>query len=140
MEDFGLTMEDLAELLSAHTGKYVSRTALGGWLRGAKPRIAEGAIHGAIQRIKADEGHAKTSRYVLPAEVQGQMKEWLKILSRRQIQLAGQLPQSTQHAMEAGLVRCEARRWNRIRSLVEMWIASAQEAGALNVRGCKNGS
>jgi len=39
MEQYDLSQDDLAELISAYTGTVASRTTLGSSLRGATPRI-----------------------------------------------------------------------------------------------------
>ncbi|MCO6414112.1 MAG: hypothetical protein J5I92_15340 [Thiogranum sp.] len=131
LEKYDLTIEELAELLSAHSGEHISRTGLGGWLRGSTPRIGDAPIRKALAVIAKDENWTAKPRWAAPQVVQRKIKAWLRTMTHRQIQIAGELPQSTYQAMFAGKVRVEYRRWLRICSLVDMWRKAAAAAGVI---------
>jgi len=131
IDTYALTTEECAELISAHSGAYVSRSTLGGWLRGATPRVEEKSILAALEAIEKGEGKIPKARMIEPAEVKRQIDKWRNDMTHRQIQLAGELPQSTYQAMSSGKVRIETRRWERIKSLVKMWRKIAKQSGAI---------
>ena len=131
IERYGLTQEELAELLSGFTGIHIARTALAGWLRDTEPRIELSILMSALDKIDAAEGQDLQPKYISGADIKRQIASWLKTMSRRQIMLAGELPQSTYQQYEAGLVSVPRRRWDRIHSLITMWRTVARQAGAL---------
>jgi len=131
LADHGLSQEELAELLSGYTSKNIARTALAGWLRGAEPRISSDSILDALQRIDKAEGRTTKSAYVEAQEVRAYVKQKLEIMTRKQLMIAGELPQSTFQQWEAGIVRVNRRRFDRIKSLIELWEEVARQAGAL---------
>jgi len=132
MSDFGLSQEELAELLTGFTEHKITRTGMSGWLRGAKPRISEELLLKALAKIRKAEGKPKNISWeASPEEVSQYIAEKLETMTRKQICLAGELPQATMQQWEAGIVAVERRRFERVKSLIDMWQKIAKEAGVL---------
>jgi len=131
LDAYGLSQEELAELLSGFTKQNIARTALAGWLRGAEPRISSDIILDALDQVAKHEGKSTQSAFVEAHEVASFVAQQLKQMTRKQLMLAAEMPQSTYWQWEKGLVRVNRRRFERIKSLVEMWSKVAKEAGAL---------
>jgi len=131
LDTYGLSQEELAELLSGFTGQNIARTALSGWLRGAEPRISSDIILDALNQVAKHEGKSTQSAYVEAHEVKAFVAQQLEQMTRKQLMLAAEMPQSTFWQWEQGLVRVNRRRFERIKSLIEMWKKVATEAGAL---------
>ncbi len=122
MEQYDLSQDDLAELISAYTGTVASRTTLGSWLRGATPRIEPDTLQSALERIEKTSGAPVRSRIVEASEVRHQTLQWLKLITRRELERAAEIPQACVYTYEHGLTTVERRRWERISAYVELYL------------------
>ncbi|MBZ0071179.1 MAG: hypothetical protein K8I04_05585 [Gammaproteobacteria bacterium] len=127
-----LTQEELAELLAAETGRHVTRTRLVGWLGGASPRGDEEEIRAALERVMEAEPEKLLPALVSKEQVAAEVRRWFEAgLTRKQVMIAAEMPQSTLSAWELGRVEVPRRRFDRIKALIDIWVDTLTETGHL---------
>jgi len=119
-DDYGMTLNQIADLLRKQLGITVSGPTVHGWMHGVQPRkIPVEDLERAIDTIMAEHDAVEGGAWVPGEEVRATVERWQEHLTPRQIAVAADEAVTTVRSWGSGRHRVLRRKWDRVVSRVE---------------------